>query len=207
MKRSRVWFLTGAAGEFSSPVSTFCADSFQSPVHPSVTAVACKRSIPFRPSVTAVACKRSSPFHPSVTAVACKRSSPFHPSVTAVACKRSSHSPSRWQVMNKHTCTLCRWLWIKWCCKLVHGCVVYTEHVPRQQQFSHGTSHITTNITIHAPLQWVFKNTLYKAAVTHSVAYDKSTVGLLGSREQRCIVAILKCLGLISRWGAQQMFV
>ena len=105
-----------------------------------------------------------------------------------------------------NTCTICRWLWIQWCCKLVHGCEVYTEHVPRQQQFSHGTSHITTNITVHESLQWVFKNTPCKATVTHSVTYDKSTMGLLGSREQRCIVAIVKCLGLISRWGAQQMY-
>ena len=32
----------------------------------------------------------------------------------------------RWQVTAKHTCTLCMWLWIKWHCKLVHGCMVYT---------------------------------------------------------------------------------
>ena len=75
-----------------------------------------------------------------------------------------------------NTCTICRWLWIQWCCKLVHGCEVYTEHVPRQQQFPHGTNRITTNITVHEPLQWVFKNTLCKATVTHSVAFDKSTV-------------------------------
>ena len=69
-----------------------------------------------------------------------------------------------------NTCTICRWLWIQQCCKLVHGCEVYTDHVPRQQQFSHGTSRITTNVTVHQPLQWLFKNTLCKATVTHSVA-------------------------------------
>ena len=33
----------GAAGEFSSPLSTFCADSFRYPFHPRFTAVARKR--------------------------------------------------------------------------------------------------------------------------------------------------------------------
>ena len=31
------------------------------------------------------------------------------------------------QVTSKHTCTLSTWLWIRWCCKLVHGCIVYTD--------------------------------------------------------------------------------
>ena len=28
---------------------------------------------------------------------------------------------------------------------VMHGCMVYTEHAPRQQQFLYGTSHVTTN--------------------------------------------------------------
>ena len=43
IERSRVRILAGAAGEFSSPGSTFCADSFRYPFHPRVTAVARKR--------------------------------------------------------------------------------------------------------------------------------------------------------------------
>ena len=39
----------------------------------------------------------------------------------------------RWQLTAKHTCTPCMWLWIKWRCKLVHGCMVCTEIAPRQQ--------------------------------------------------------------------------
>ena len=44
---SRVRIPAGAAGEFSSPWSTFCADSFRYPFHPRVTAVARKRSRSF----------------------------------------------------------------------------------------------------------------------------------------------------------------
>ena len=46
-KGKRVWIPAGAAGEFSSLGSTFCADSFWYPFHPCVTAVARKRSWPF----------------------------------------------------------------------------------------------------------------------------------------------------------------
>ena len=47
IERSRVRIPAGAAGEFSSPGSTFCADSFRYPFHSSVTAVARKRSRSF----------------------------------------------------------------------------------------------------------------------------------------------------------------
>ena len=62
---------------------------------------------------------------------------PFHPNATTVTYKRSGlycHK-CRWQVSAKHTCILHTWLQIKWHCKLVHGCMVYTKLVPRQQQF------------------------------------------------------------------------
>ena len=42
IERSRVRIPAGAAGEFSSPWSTFCADLFRYPFHPRVTAVARK---------------------------------------------------------------------------------------------------------------------------------------------------------------------
>ena len=48
IERSLVRIPAGAAGEFSSPGSTFCADSnFWYPFHPRVTAVARKRSRSF----------------------------------------------------------------------------------------------------------------------------------------------------------------
>ena len=43
IERSRVRIPAGAAGEFSFPGSTFCADLFQYPFYPRVTAVAHKR--------------------------------------------------------------------------------------------------------------------------------------------------------------------
>ena len=47
IERSRVRIPAGAVGEFSSPGSTFCADSFRYPFHSRVTAVARKRSRSF----------------------------------------------------------------------------------------------------------------------------------------------------------------
>ena len=46
-RRTWVRVLAGVAGEFSSPGSTLCADSFRYPFHPCVTAVACKTSWSF----------------------------------------------------------------------------------------------------------------------------------------------------------------
>ena len=48
---------------------------------------------------------------------------------------RSFCQTCRWQVTDKHTCTLPMYLWMKWHSKLVHGCMVYIEHAPRRQQF------------------------------------------------------------------------
>ena len=58
----------------------------------------------------------------------------FHPRVTAVACKRSLSfcQKCRLQVIPKHTCILHVRIWIV---TLVHGCMVYTELAPMQQQF------------------------------------------------------------------------
>ena len=47
IKRSQVRVLAGAVGEFSSPGSTFCADSFRYLFHCCATAVACKISRSF----------------------------------------------------------------------------------------------------------------------------------------------------------------
>ena len=61
----------------------------------------------------------------------------FHPCVIAVARKRSWSfcQKRRWQDVAQHMYTQSMWLWIKWHCKLVHGCMMYTECVPRQQHF------------------------------------------------------------------------
>ena len=52
----------------------------------------------------------------------------LHPCAKAAACERSQSfcQKYRWKVM---------WLWMKWHCKLVHGCMVYTENALRRQQF------------------------------------------------------------------------
>ena len=45
IEKSRVRVSAGAAGEFSSPGSTFCAESFRYPFHPRVTAIARKQNL------------------------------------------------------------------------------------------------------------------------------------------------------------------
>ena len=64
----------------------------------------------------------------------------FHPRVPTVVMlvgkRPQSFCPKcRWQVTAKRTWTLCMWLCMKWHCKLMHGCTVSTERVPRRQQF------------------------------------------------------------------------
>ena len=55
--------------------------------------------------------------------------------VTAVICKRSwSFCQNGGGRLQLNVCTLCMWLGMKWHCKLVHGCMVCTECVLRQQQ-------------------------------------------------------------------------
>ena len=70
-----------------------------------------------------------------LTLTSLSSSLPSH--VTVVALKRSQSfcQKCRWQVTAKHTCMLPMKLWMKWHCKLVHGCMVYREPVPRWQQF------------------------------------------------------------------------
>ena len=54
---------------------------------------------------------------------------PFYPCVTAVACKRSWSvcQKCRWQVTDKHACTLHTWLCMKW-----HGTWLYGVHRMRR---------------------------------------------------------------------------
>ena len=57
-----------------------------------------------------------------------------HPRVTLVAHIKSQSfcQKNRWQVTAKQICSLRMRLRIKWRCKLVHGCMVDTEHAPKQ---------------------------------------------------------------------------
>ena len=61
----------------------------------------------------------------------------FHPRVTAIAREwsRSFYQKCKGQFTAKHTCILRMLLRIKWHCKLVHVCMVYTVPAPRRQQF------------------------------------------------------------------------
>ena len=60
----------------------------------------------------------------------------FHPHVITVAHKRSRSfcQKCKWQVTAKHTCTLRMSFQIKWYCKLMRGCIVFTQPAPRRQQ-------------------------------------------------------------------------
>ena len=42
-------------------------------------------------------------------------------------------------------------------CKLLHGCMVYTERAPRQQQFHVSISHVTTKQRLSTSHRWLFK--------------------------------------------------
>ena len=83
----------------------------------------------------------------------------FHPCVTAVAGKRSWSfcQKCRRQVAAKHTCTLHLCLQMKRHYKQMHGCTVYTEWVPRRQQFYVAPAMRQPNSTVSTPVQWIFK--------------------------------------------------
>ena len=59
------------------------------------------------------------------------------------------------QVAVKHTCTLHMGLSMKWHCKLVHGCTVYTECVLRQQQLHMAPAMQQPNSALSMPLTWI----------------------------------------------------
>ena len=86
------------------------------------------------------------------------------------------------------------WLWIKWHCKAVHACMMYTERAPRQQQFHVAPDTQQWNNAVSTSLRWIFK-TNKKGAIngySHSfkIACDISAVSLLEIREWRYIKAI-----------------
>ena len=98
---------------------------------------------------------------------------PFHPRVTAVARKRprSFCQKCRWQVTAKHTCILPMWLWMKWHCELVYGWMVYTELVPKRQQFHIAQAMQQLNIAVSTPSRWILKIRAIKRIVTHSESH------------------------------------
>ena len=103
---------------------------------------------------------------------------PFQPRVTAVACQRSWSfcEKCRWQVTAKHTYTLRMWLHIKWHCKLVHVCIVYTEPVLRWWQFHMAPAKQLPNSTVSTPLQLKkkFKDRKKSAVKKETVAHLES---------------------------------
>jgi len=100
----------------SFPGSTVCADPYFG---------ICSTAV-YRPDITVMVDwawnTKLLTYPPRVTALAHKRSWPF--------CQKC-----KWQVTAKHTCNLCMWLGMKWHCELLHGCMVYTAHALRWQQF------------------------------------------------------------------------
>ena len=144
IERSRVRVPAGAAGEFCSPGSTFCADWFRHPFHPPVTAAAHKRSRSF--------CQK------------CRW--PVTPKHT---CTRRM-----WLRMKRHSKLVhgCRarertgaWLYFVWC--ILYGvnrtCVKKGSSFTRHQQYNNEMALLRT------PHRWIFKNVLGEAtSITHS---------------------------------------
>ena len=136
MERLWVWVPAGAAGEFSSPGWTFCADSHfgicSTPLLPQWHIILCWFSFGYL-------------FHPLVTTVAYKRSKPF--------CQKC-----KWQVTAKHTWTLRMWLWsgtvnwciIVWCAENVHwDGSSFTKHQPCNNQTALWVHHFDGYSKIH----------------------------------------------------------
>ena len=115
---------------------------------------------------------------------------PFQPCVTTGVYKISWSfcQRCRGQATAKHTCTLCLWTGMKWHCKLVHGCVVYRECAPRQQQFHMALAMSQTHSAVSTPLWSIFKNkTSYNRhrslRQNHMLPEHSDTVSVLDSRE------------------------
>ena len=89
----------------------------------------------------------------------------FYPRVTAVARERS-----------RSFCQNCSrpvtYVFLKWQCKLVHDCMVYTERAPWRQQL-HVPRPVMQqpNSAVSTPLRWIFKNAVWKATVNHSKSH------------------------------------
>ena len=71
-------------------------------------------------------------------------------------------------------------LWMKWHCKLMHGRMVYTELVPRRQQFHMAPAMQQPNSAVSTLLQWILKICAVKG-YSHSfrITCDMSTWSLL----------------------------
>ena len=124
---------------------------------------------------------------------------PFQPHVTAAAHKRSQSlcQKCKWQVTAKYACTLPMWLWTKWHHKLVHGCMVYTEHALRHNSFTWHQACQQLNSTVTTSVDiW---NVLHKSKpLTQSHMTRAQWVS--SEAENSAIVAIL-------RWGAWQVVI
>ena len=109
---------------------------------------------------------------------------PSHPRVTAVARKRSWSfcQKCRWQVTAKHTLPML--LWMKWHCKLVHDWMVYTELVPRWQQFHVAPVIQQPKSATSTPLPWILIIHAIKGC-SHSFRFtcNMCALSLLESKE------------------------
>ena len=72
----------------------------------------------------------------------------------------------------KKDCTM--WLWMKWHCKLLHICMVYTKHAPKRQQFHIAPAMQWPNSTVSTPL-WRIPSFLKQAmkGYNHSFAIKR----------------------------------
>ena len=91
------------------------------------------------------------------------------------------------QVAVKHTCTLHMGLSMKWHCKLVHGCTVYTECVLRQQQLHMAPAMQQPNSALSMPLTWIhiifFSTNVKGYSHSFTITCGKSSVSPLKSEE------------------------
>ena len=79
----------------------------------------------------------------------------------------------RRQVTAKHTCTMHMWFWMKWHCKLAHGCVMYTECALRQHQYHTASAMQPVNNAVSPPLQRLFKMSYKKSLIRNHMWQER----------------------------------
>ena len=77
---------------------------------------------------------------------------------------------------------------MRWHCKPVQGCMVYTERAPKRQQLHVAPDMQQPNSVVSTPLGWILKSAIQKV-YRHSfkITWNKSAVSLLESAEYRYI--------------------
>ena len=79
----------------------------------------------------------------------------------------------------------CGWLQMKWHCKLVHGCMVYTECMPRWHPF-HKAAAINNQLNgvVSTSLRWVFKKQNMQSFIHNPMQEERSLSAW--EREEQC---------------------